>query len=294
MWLPSMVLWRDFKLPCPINWNNFQESSVATGGVTAFAVAKFKNLGTDNWPRLFEFTNVTETPQTTYTFNSATYYKAIDEGTSNFGGTTHGNASKQSGYVSLTTNGNSQNGQIEYTGIWPGNRSYATFDTWIGGGNGADAIWFYWGSTSRPTSEDGSGGAYLFAIDEYNSNQLQLEWNGSRLHTKSMGNIDDSQWHSWIVEWKSNTVKIWRDGSLEITKNDSARTINTNCKIGWGGRTGGLNNHHRVRNMKFYVSADNGTGYIVDGGSSHSDNFLWARNGTGNQMRFQAMQYEVV
>ena len=126
--------------------------------------------------------------------------------------------------------------------------------------------------------------------DRYNSNQLQLEWNGSRLHTKSMGNIDDSQWHSWIVEWKSNTIKVWRDGSLQFTKNDSARTINTNCKIGWGGRTGGLNNHHRVRNMKFYVSADNGTGYIVDGGSSHSDNFLWARNGTGNQMRFQAMQ----
>ena len=277
-----------FKLPCPINWNNFQESSVATGGVTAFAVAKFKNLGTDDWPRLFEFTNVTETAQTTYTLNSATYYKAIDEGTSGFGGTLYGNAQNKSGYVELTSAGNSQNGQIQWSNMNPGDRLYATFDSWTGGGNGADALWFYWGCSSRPTGEDFNSGGYSFAIDEYNSNQLQLEFNNTRLETKSVGNIDDSTWHSWIVEYKNNTITVTRDGTEQFSKVDSARTLST--LVGWGARTGGLNNRHLVRNMKVYVSANNGTGYIVDGGSSHSDNFLWARNGTGNQMRFQAMQ----
>ena len=275
-----------FKLPCPITWTMKDAESQATGGVTAFAVAKFKNMSTDNWPRIFEF-GIPGTGSSTETKEGYTYYKAINEGTSGFGGTLHGNASKQSGYVSLTTNGNSQNGQIEYTGIYPGNRMYTTFDTWIGGGNGADAVWFYWGATTRPTSEDGGGGAYLFAIDEYGSNELQLEWNGGRLETKTMGNIDDGQWHSWAIEWESNTIKIWRDGNLEITKNDSARTLNTNSKIGWGGRTGGLNNHHRVRNMKLWVSSENGTGYI-DNGNPSTETIMLARNGTGSQMRFQS------
>ena len=44
-----------FKLPCPITWTMKDAESQATGGVTAFAVAKFKNMSTDNWPRIFEF-----------------------------------------------------------------------------------------------------------------------------------------------------------------------------------------------------------------------------------------------
>lgn len=200
------------------------------------------------------------------------YYKALDEGTSGFTGTIYGSATKLSGYVSLTSNVYSQSGQIEYN-LYPGNRMYAAFDTWSGGGNGADAIYFYWGATSRPTHEEASSVAYIFAIDEFNNNELQLVWNGTRLYTKSIGNIDDSTWHSWAVEWINNTITVWRDGVFQFTKIDSARTLSTNSKIGWGGRTGGQNNHHRVRNMKIYTG-DNYYGsnedctYIKNG-------FLW-------------------
>jgi hypothetical protein len=199
---------------------------------------------------------------TVYTFNDATYYIAIDEGTSGFGGTLYGNATKESGYVSLTTNVNSQNGQLEYTGIYSGNRTYATFDSYTGGysGVGADAIWYWWGATTRPSGEDSNSGGYLYAIDEY-QDQLQLNWAQYRLENFSQTTIDDATWHSWIIEWKSNTIKVWRDGSLKFTEVDSARTIADPSSIGFGGRTGGYNNHHRVRNMKFYVSTDNGSGY---------------------------------
>jgi hypothetical protein len=126
-------------------------------------------------------------------------------------------------------------------------------------------------------------GGYLLAIDEYGTNEIQLEFNNSRLHTKVIGNIDDSAWHSWIVEYKSNTIKVWRDTVLQFTKVDSSRTLST--LVGWGARTGGKNNYHRVRNMKAWVSANNGTGYI-NNGTPHTDRLLWGR--TSTQLKLQA------
>jgi hypothetical protein len=202
------------------------------------------------------------------------YYKALDEGTSEFTGTTYGDASKSNGHVTLTTNDFDKNGQIEYTGIYPGNRMYATFDTWTGGGNGADAIFFYWGATTRPADENSNSGAYLFAIDEY-QNELQLNWNGIRIHTKVVDNIDDSIWHSWVVECINNAISVWRDGVLQFTKIDSARTLSTNSNIGWGGRTGGAYNRHLVRNMKIWVSSENGTGIY----SNTSEDCTYIKNG---------------
>jgi len=205
----------------------------------------------------------------TYTFNGADYYLAIDEGTSGYGGTTYGDATEANGdYLSLTTAVDDQNGQIEYSGIFPGSRMYATFDTWTGGGTGADAIWFYWGATTRPGGEEANPGAYLWAVDEYSPANYQfISWAGTTIKTDAVANVDDSTWHSWIIEWKSNVIKSWRDGTLEFTYTDtyggnsSVRTLTNPSTIGWGARTGGLNNHHRIRNMKFYVSKDDGSGY---------------------------------
>ena len=204
--------------------------------------------------------------------NGNDYHLAIDEGTSGFGGTTYGNASKQSGYVKLTQSSNSQNGQIQYTGIWPGDRIYCTFDALAGPSSaGADAIWFYWGATTRPVTEENGQGGYIFAIDEYGTgggsgDRLELLWgSSSRIINSNVGNLDDNQWHTWIVEWVNNRIKVWRDGSLKINYLDSARTISANSYIGWGGRTGGINNNHRVRNMKLWISSSNGTGYIETG-----------------------------
>jgi len=269
-----------FDVPCPVTWKFADADGVGTKGITAFCVIKFSDT-TQSWSRLFDFGNGSgidnvlwakngtstnmrleghQTETLPETKNGSTYYKSIDEGTSNFGGTLYGNAQKKSGYVELTTAGNSQNGQIQWTNMNPGNRLYATFDTWTGSGSGADATWFYWGCSSRPTGEDFNSGGYLFAIDEYNSNQLQLEFNNARIHTKSMGNLDDSAWHSWIVEYKNNTITVWRDGTQQFSKVDTSRTLST--LVGWGARTGGATNRHLVRNMKVWVSSEDGTGYI--------------------------------
>jgi len=199
-----------------------------------------------------------------YTFNGADYYLAIDEGTSGYGGTVGGDATEANGdYLSLTTNVNSQSGYIEYSGIFPGSRMYTTFDTYAGGGTGADAIWFWWGATSRPSSEDDTNhGGYLFAMDEYAGNKNFLDWDGTRLHTENVSDVDDGNWHSWTIEWNGSSswaIKVWKDGSYVFGRNDSERTLTNPSTIGWGGRTGGSNNHHRVRNMKFYVSTDDGT-----------------------------------
>jgi hypothetical protein len=271
-----------FDLPCPITWKFADVDGVGTKGLTCFAVAKFNDTGSTTSDNFFDCCNPGDATSTE-TKNGSTYYKAINEGTSNFGGTIYNNAQKKSGYVELTTAANSQNGEIQWSGIYPGDRLYATFDSWTGGGNGADATWFYWGCTTRPTGEDFNSGGYLLAIDEYGTNEIQLEFNNSRLHTKVIGNIDDSSWHSWIVEYKSNTIKVWRDGTLQFTKVDSSRTLST--LIGWGARTGGATNRHLVRNMKAWVSANNGTGYI-DNGTPHTDRLLWGR--TTTQLKLQA------
>tara|TARA_B100002049_G_scaffold229243_1_gene204760 strand:+ start:335 stop:4858 length:4524 start_codon:yes stop_codon:yes gene_type:complete len=274
-----------FDLPCPITWKFADVDGVGTKGLTCFAVAQFNDTGSTTSDNFFDCCN----PGTggggasTETKNGSTYYKAIDEGTSNFGGTIYNNAQKKSGYVELTPASNSQNGQIQWSGMNPGDRFYATFDTWTGSGSGADAAWFYWGCTTRPTGEDFDSGGYLLAIDEYGTNEIQLEFNNSRLHTKVIGNIDDSAWHSWIVEYKSNTIKVWRDTVLQFTKVDSSRTLST--LVGWGARTGGKNNRHLVRNMKAWVSANNGTGYI-NNGTPHTDRLLWGR--TSTQLKLQA------
>ena len=272
-----------FDLPCPITWKFADVDGVGTKGLTCFAVAQFNDTGSTTSDNFFDCCNPGTGGASTETKNGSTYYKAIDEGTSNFGGTIYNNAQKKSGYVELTPASNSQNGQIQWSGMNPGDRFYATFDTWTGSGSGADAAWFYWGCTTRPTGEDFNSGGYLLAIDEYGTNEIQLEFNNSRLHTKVIGNIDDSAWHSWIVEYKSNTIKVWRDTVLQFTKVDSSRTLST--LVGWGARTGGKNNRHLVRNMKAWVSANNGTGYI-DNGTPHTDRLLWGR--TSTQLKLQA------
>ncbi len=275
-----------FDLPCPITWKFANVDGVGTKGLTCFAVAKFNDTGSTTSDNFFDCCN----PGTggggpsTETKNGSTYYKAIDEGTSNFGGTVYENAVKTtSGYVELTPASRSQKGQIQWSGMNPGDRLYATFDTWTGSGSGADATYFYWGCTTRPTIEDFNSGGYLLAIDEYGTNEIQLEFNNARLHTEVIGNIDDSAWHSWIVEYKSNTIKVWRDTVLQFTKVDSSRTLST--LVGWGARTGWDYNSHRVRNMKAWVSANNGTGYIGNG-TSHTDRLLWGR--TSTQLKLQA------
>jgi hypothetical protein len=193
--------------------------------------------------------------------NGSSYYLAIDEGTDNFGGNVYGAATKETGYVSLTTNSSYQNGQIQFDNIHSDDQIYATFDTWIGGGTGAHALYFYWGATQRPTGEEGNSGGYNFAIDAYN-NRLQLRSTSSLIYdSEPVHRLDDSQWHTWKVEMKEDEVSVWRDNILQFTQSDSFEMDNSQTFIGWGARTEDLNNHHRIRNIKVWISTNNGRVY---------------------------------
>jgi len=163
------------------------------------------------------------------------------------------------GYVELTPNKNNQSGQLEYQ-LNPGEGFLASFEFWAGlgtnppGQEGADATWLYSYCTSTPSSEDAAAGGYHFIFDEYND-QIQLKWNGTSLKDNSRTDIDNLSWHKVEVRhWRkaaggNENTEIWYDGSQVLVYQDSSRDKTGTC-FGWAARTGGLNNIHRIRNLR--------------------------------------------
>jgi hypothetical protein len=163
------------------------------------------------------------------------------------------------GYVELTPNKNSQSGQLEYQ-LNPGEGFLASFEFWAGlganppGSEGADATWLYTYCTSTPSSEDTAAGGYHFVFDEYDD-QVQLKWNGGNRATVARGDIDNLTWHRVEVRhWRkaageNENTEIWYDGSLVLAHQDLPRS-KTGTYFGWGARTGGYNNIHRIRNLR--------------------------------------------
>jgi len=164
------------------------------------------------------------------------------------------------GYVELTPNKNNQSGQLEYQ-LNPGEGFLASFEFWAGlgvnppGSEGADATWLYAYCTSTPSSEDAAAGGYHFVFDEYDD-QVQLKWNGGNLVTPPpRGDIDNLSWHKVeIRHWRkaaggNENTEIWYDGSLVLAYQDVSRS-KTGTYFGWGARTGGYNNIHRIRNLR--------------------------------------------
>ena len=155
------------------------------------------------------------------------------------------------GHVRLTTAANGQNGQLEYDDTLPAHFN-AQFDIWAGPGGGADAIWFYWGNSSTPTSESVDAGGYKVAFDEYTGDQsgntIQLWFEGTQIAVESLSGIDldDSTWRHVRIEVRGNTVRVFLDGVNELEYTDVDRTLGGTL-YGWGARTGGLNNEHRIR-----------------------------------------------
>jgi len=149
--------------------------------------------------------------------------------------------------VVLTKAENSQNGQLEYI-YNPGDGFFAEFEFWAGGGTGADATWLYAYATTTPTSEDTASGGYHFAYDEY-QDEIQLLYDGTKLTTYSQSGIDNSQWHKAKIIHSGTRSKIYYDDVLKIDYTDTERDKSNNL-FGWAGRTGGLNNYHKIRNLK--------------------------------------------
>jgi hypothetical protein len=165
-------------------------------------------------------------------------------------GTHYGNASYiDHQFTRLTQASGGVNGQLDYnlnpsTG---GNGYVADFEFWIGGGNGADALYQYSDCASRPLNEDAATGGYTFAYDTY-QDQHQTKWNGTTTATNAESGFDNATWRTAKVEQYNTTGRMYLDGVLRLTGVVTADNVGN--AFGFGARTGGLNNEHRVRNIR--------------------------------------------
>lgn len=160
-------------------------------------------------------------------------------------------------WTRLTTATNGVHGQLEYA-TTPSVGWATHWKQWTGSGTGADATYFYTNASSTPTNEDASINGYIFSTDEY-ADQLQVRYNGS-LWTVAKTGIDNSAWHDVeSVLYESGGTyyfELWYDDVQEIS-NSSSNTPSGSL-MGWGARTGGSNNEHRVDDLftRKYVSTE--------------------------------------
>jgi hypothetical protein len=155
-------------------------------------------------------------------------------------------------WVQFTTANTFMNGELEYAtgtiGLNPNDGYVADYQEYSGGSTAtppADATWLYAYDTSTPPDEDSGHGGYLYANDEFSS-QEQLQFNGTSLTTPAQANIGDGSWHSIEITYTPYISKLTFDGATDINFTDATRSI-TGTLFGFGGRTGGTNDIHRVR-----------------------------------------------
>lgn len=165
-------------------------------------------------------------------------------------GTLKGNAYYDSTnkYVVLTQAVDNQNGQLEYQ-INPMSSWFAEFEYYAGGGDGADATYFYVYCESTPTTENSNAGGYVIALDEY-QNEIQILYNGTKIASATPTyTIDDGQWHKVFIAFEKRRIRVWVDGVLQIDFTDTQRDL-SGMLMGVGARTSVSNNEHRVRYLK--------------------------------------------
>lgn len=151
-------------------------------------------------------------------------------------------------YVVLTQAVSSQDGELEYE-INPLSSWFAEFEYYTGGGNGAEALFLYAYCESTPQSEDASAGGYIIALDEA-ANQVQVKYDGTLVGSAGATiDIDDGDWHTVHVLFEKRRIRVWIDGVLQLTVDDTQRDL-SGMKLGIGARTGTSYNEHRVRYLK--------------------------------------------
>jgi hypothetical protein len=188
-------------------------------------------------------------------------------------GTTQGSASVQSGYVRLTPDSPSQQGQLVYRGH-PGNSFTMEFELRIGNIAGADATWFFFNNNTAPTNltaNTANCGGYSIVIDEYQDDELNLYWNGSdtpngllattNLSTSSSNvGLSSGSWMRIKIVFCINqfwiTINEWAvPGFYPFT--DTRRSLSqANDYYGFGSFTGGVSTTHDIKNVR--LSKSNG------------------------------------
>jgi hypothetical protein len=152
-------------------------------------------------------------------------------------------------YLRLTEALNNQSGNVEYATTIP-QIMETHFDFYMSAA-GADAVYFYWGCNTSPNNEDNDFGGYIVALDEYNGDNapVQLQFRGVRIaNTTGAAAFANAAWHTCKITIFGTLITVFVDGVQQISFTDTARTL-LGSKIGFGSRTGGANDEHRVRNL---------------------------------------------
>lgn len=155
--------------------------------------------------------------------------------------------------IRLTEAVSSQSGQANFTAPLPPFIK-CTFNFKAGGGNGADATFFYVFSDAVVTEESGTGATkgLTIGLSEFND-EITIYDNAnqaSSLASVAQANIDDNSYHEVIVEIGSGRMKIFYDGVEKINTVINTITDRTNPNFGFGARTGGNNNNHWIKDFK--------------------------------------------
>jgi len=165
---------------------------------------------------------------------------------------------RENRWIRLTRAVNNENGQLEYVLTPPPQSFVVEFQFWAGWGTGADATYFYAYCSSTPPNEGADAGGYIFAYDEYQDN-LQLRYRGALLASVDLRNMDDNRWHDARIVFDGQVIEMYFDNRPDnriryVDYQASGRKVNT--LFGWGARTGGQNNEHRIRNLRMWVPGE--------------------------------------
>ncbi len=187
-------------------------------------------------------------------------YLIYEDMTSAPSGTLKNSATYQAenGWVRLTRAASNENGQLEYVLGTPPASFVVEFQLWAGGGTGGNATWFYAYCGSTPLWESSQAGGYVFAYNEYSDN-LELYYNGTLLYSVRKTGMDDGRWHDARIVFDDKVIEMYIDNEYAsrlryIDYQAGGRKNKT--LFGWGARTGGLTNEHRVRNLRMsYVQS---------------------------------------
>lgn len=186
------------------------------------------------------------------------------------------------GYLILNPATNFTDGEFEYSANLA--QSFeTTFDVWSGGGSGADSIYLYWGATATVEAENATQANYAVVANEF-SDLIELRFNGTVISSVAFASLDNSTWRTIKVDVAGNHIRAWVDTVLKIDYTDITRSLGGNL-FGWGARSGGTNNQHRVRNLLLqtktdpYVSADNVQYTVQAGDALAAGTYYWRVRG---------------
>ncbi|MFH0869533.1 MAG: DUF2341 domain-containing protein [archaeon] len=163
--------------------------------------------------------------------------------------------------VRLTVAANDLLGYLYYIKN-PGVGFYGYYETWAGGGSGADATWIGVHDNSASSArEDVVDGGYHFTVDEYgtNGNNGRIAFtkstvdNGAPIASWTNNNLDDSAWHTLEVYFYNNgttaNAELYYDGVLRVNGTDSSPQSTSGNYMSFAGRTGGETNQHYIRKI---------------------------------------------